>query len=437
MGHAYSPARFFVPVALLLAAGAVWPSLAGAGSEAPLCFGKRATIVGDNRPNRLAGTRRSDVILSGGGDDIVSGLGGADLICGGEGSDELYGGGGNDKLDGQPGNDYLSGAEGRDLVIGGEGVRDLVLFHGGPNPVTVDLGKGTARGWGKDRLRGLEDVSGTAHNDMLAGNKRRNFLFGRAGGDKAEGLDANDFLFGGAGNDTLLGGGGYDAADYTLSRAGVNVNLGNGTAVGEGQDKLADIEDVWGSIHSDKLIGNSSVNHLYGWDGPDTVDGRGGDDLVVPGVGDDTVEGGGGADYVDYFYGKLSDFLAANPVNVNLATGVATGSGTDSLVRIENISGTNRNDVLTGSEEANAIFAYNGDDDLYGLEGNDWVDGGPGNDFLSGGPGMDWCTTGESFEACESSRPPGGDLAGLGERTDLSMLLRRSALATESTEIGR
>jgi len=435
MDHHYSPARILASAALLLAGGAFAPSSVEAGSRAPSCFGKRATIVGDTRPNRIVGTPRSDVIVSGGGGDLVVARGGADFICGGSGSDELYGGAGNDKIDGQTGNDYLAGAEGNDLSIGGEGVRDLVQFHGGPNPVTVDLGTGKASGWGSDQLRGVEDVSGTGHNDQLTGNSRRNFLFGQAGGDRIEGVGANDFLFGGTGNDALLGGGGFDAADYTLSTSGVDVNLGNGTATGEGRDRLAGIEDIWGSTHADKLIGNSSANHLYGWDGADVMDGRGGDDLLVPGVGDDTVEGGVGADFVDYFYGKLSDFVATNPVIVNLAAGVATGSGTDSLAEIENISGTNRNDVLTGSERANAIFAYNGDDELYGLEGNDWVDGGPGNDFLHGGPGMDWCTTGESFEACESNRPPGEDLgpAARSEQTVLSLLFRRSVSANART----
>jgi Ca2+-binding RTX toxin-like protein len=434
MRHSYSPAspaRILASVVLLLAVTAAAPWGAAAGLGAPRCLGKRATIVGDNRANRIVGTARSDVIVSGGGGDLVFGLGGVDLICGGGGSDELYGGGGNDRIDGQSGNDYLAGAAGADLTIGGEGVRDLVQFHAGPNSVRVNLGRGRASGWGKDQLRGIEDVSGTAHNDHLIGDDRRNFLFGQGGNDRIEGLGENDFLFGGTDNDALLGGGGFDAVDYTLSTSGVDVNLGNGTATGEGRDRLAGIEDAWGSTHADKVIGNSSANHLYGWDGDDVMDGRGGDDLLVPGIGDDTAEGGAGADYVDYFYGKLSDFLATNPVNVNLAAGVSTGSGTDSLSDIENISGTNRNDVLVGSEEANAIFAYNGDDELYGLEGNDWVDGGPGNDLLNGGPGRDRCTTGESFQACESSQPPGGDLgpAARSEQIILSWLLRRSGAA--------
>ena len=395
-------------VALVVAGVAVAVSPAGAG-RVPRCFGKRATIVGDQRPNRIVGSPRADVIVGGAGGDLVFGRGGADLICGGGGHDELFGNAGQDKLNGQSGNDFLAGAGGDDLIVGGAGAGDFAQYLGGPNPVRVDLGRGTAEGWGADRLRGVEYVSGTRHNDELLGNGRRNFLFGQAGNDRLEGLGANDFLFGGPGNDSLVGGDGFDAADYTLSDSGVTVKLGNGTATGEGNDRLVGIEDVWGSTKADDLTGNSSSNQLFGWDGPDSIDARGGDDLIVPGIGSDTVEGGVGADYVDYFYGKLSNFLATNPVNVNLDEGVATGSGRDTLTRIENISGTNRSDVLTGDGRANAIFGYNGDDFLFGLAGNDWLDGGPGNDLLDGGAGMDWCTAGEAWEECESSIPPGGD----------------------------
>jgi len=396
-------------VALVTTSLGVAPSPAGAG-RVPRCFGEPATIVGNRHPNRIVGTPGRDVIVGGAGGDLIFGRGGADLICGGGGHDELYGNGGPDKLNGQSGNDFLAGAGGDDLIVGGAGAGDFAQYLGGPGPVTVDLRRGTAEGWGDDRLRGVEYVSGTRHNDELVGNSRRNFLFGQTGNDRLEGLDANDFLFGGPGNDTLVGGSGFDAADYTLSDSGVTVNLGSGTATGEGKDRLVGIEDVWGSTHADVLTGNSSGNHLFGWDGPDSIDARGGDDLIVPGVGGDTVEGGVGADYVDYFYGKLSNFVSTNPVNVNLDEGVATGSGRDTLSRIENISGTNRNDVLVGDGRANAIFGYNGDDDLFGLAGNDWLDGGPGNDALDGGSGMDWCTTGESWEDCESSSPPEGDL---------------------------
>ncbi|HYJ20517.1 MAG TPA: hypothetical protein VEW07_00685 [Solirubrobacterales bacterium] len=68
------------------------------GSERPRCLGRRATIVGSDRPERIVGTPRRDVIAAQGGDDTVYGRGGNDLICGGRGTDELFGGAGRDRL---------------------------------------------------------------------------------------------------------------------------------------------------------------------------------------------------------------------------------------------------------------------------------------------------------------------------------------------------
>ena len=53
------------------------------------CAGKRATIVGTSRANRLRGTARADVIVGLGGNDKLSGLGGNDRICGGTGNDTV------------------------------------------------------------------------------------------------------------------------------------------------------------------------------------------------------------------------------------------------------------------------------------------------------------------------------------------------------------
>ncbi len=68
---------------------------------------------------------------------------GGDLIYGGRGTDFLFGGAGSDKVLG-----------------GGAGNSDEVFYSGGPReapgPVTMDLGAGTATGWGNDTLRGFE-----------------------------------------------------------------------------------------------------------------------------------------------------------------------------------------------------------------------------------------------------------------------------------------
>ena len=404
--------------ALLAFAATSAPSPVEAG--VPKCFSKRATIVGNAGPNRIVGTRGRDVITGGNRNDVIVGRGGNDLICGGSGRDQLFGEGGNDKLHGGPSDDFFGGASGNDLIVGDQGRRDFAQYLGGPKAVTVDLGRGRARGWGKDRLRGIEYVGGTKFKDRLTGNKGRNALFGQRSADRLAGGGGRDFLFGGPGRDRMAGGPGFDVVDYSLSARGVDVNLASDSGTGEGSDTLLGIEDAWGSAHADTLQGDSSSNQLYAWDGKDVVNGGSGDDLLVPGTGNDELDGGSGGDFVDYFYGKLSRFVANTGVSVDLSRGRATGHGKHTLIRIENISGTGVNDELTGNRGANGIFGLNGNDDLFGLARNDWLDGGAGNDSLVGGSGNDACTTGEQFpsngspNACESTSPPGRVFQGAG-----------------------
>jgi Tol biopolymer transport system component len=68
------------------------------------CGGRRATIVGDDGPDTLKGTKRGDVIMGFGGKDRIKGRGGNDRICGGAGKDKL-----------------VAGAGAKDLCVGGKG----------------------------------------------------------------------------------------------------------------------------------------------------------------------------------------------------------------------------------------------------------------------------------------------------------------------------
>ncbi|MDP4033395.1 MAG: Hint domain-containing protein, partial [Pseudorhodobacter sp.] len=87
------------------------------------------------------------------------------------------------------------------------------------------------------------------------------------------------------------------------------------------------------------------------------------------------LNGGAGVDTVTY----ASETAA---VNVDLNSGVATGtsSGTDSLISIENVTGTGFNDTISGNDSANVIE---------GGAGNDYIDAGAGNDTVYGGAGDD------------------------------------------------
>ena len=145
----------------------------------------------------------------------VDGGPGADALAGGESADVLLGGEGADTLAGGAGDDVLDGGGGRDTIAGGAGT-DRVNYHEGP-PVTVDLSvPGPAGPPGEpDTLEGIEDVLGSAGDDILTGDAERNRLVGGPGDDVLSGGAGDDVVYGGSGFDRLDGGPGDDdlAAD--------------------------------------------------------------------------------------------------------------------------------------------------------------------------------------------------------------------------------
>lgn len=142
-------------------------------------------------------------------------------------------------------------------------------------------------------LRGRED------NDELLGNAGDDIVLGGDGDDEINGGDGNDYIYGGDGRDVIRGGKGSD----TLAFDGIG-NMGEGVTVdlsfgfGRGRDAEGDtyesIENVYGTIYKDTLIGSDQDNHLYGYYGDDTI--------IVEEGGSDKLVGGEGADR--YILGK-------------------------------------------------------------------------------------------------------------------------------------
>jgi Ca2+-binding RTX toxin-like protein len=132
----------------------------------------------------------------------------------------------------------------------------------------------------------IENVTGSAFNDLLVGSSAANTLSGGAG---------NDILRGGAGGDTLNGGDGIDTADYSTSLAAVLVQLADpGFSIGghQGGDALGDIlsgtvENLTGSAFNDDLRGSTAANLLNGGAGNDVLRGGGGADVLIGGAGSD------------------------------------------------------------------------------------------------------------------------------------------------------
>ena len=80
---------------------------------------------------------------------------------------------------------------------------------------------------------------------------------------------------------------------------------------------------------------------------------------------------------------------SSSGVTANLVRGTASGSGSDTLVTIEHLTGSAYADSLTGDANANTLDGGAGNDILNGGGGNDTLDGGADADSLAGGAGND------------------------------------------------
>ncbi|MEP7006891.1 MAG: M10 family metallopeptidase C-terminal domain-containing protein, partial [Sphingomonas bacterium] len=272
--------------------------------------------------------------------------------------------------DGGEGNDFLQGTIANDVLTGGNG-NDTASFvnafsAGSTTGVTVDLNvQGVAQNTvaaGSDTLTGIENLVGSALNDILTGDSNQNTIEGGLG---------NDTLNGGAGsNPSDLG----DTVSYAGATAGVTVSLGlQGGAqntINAGTDTLSGFENLQGSAFADTLTGDVNENYIAGGAGDDTLN---------PGLNldsySDFLDGGAGSDTAS-FAGYAVDITAS--LNTNDATGTVNGNLIAQFFSIENLVGGSGNDILTGNS------------------GNNVIEGGLGNDTLDGGLGVDTLAFGGS-----------------------------------------
>jgi Ca2+-binding RTX toxin-like protein len=144
--------------------------------------------------------------LSFGRFERFEGHAGVDWLGGDGGDDVVLAYGGDDLIFADPGDDTLNGGRGRDVGIWIQTGR-----------VRVDLRDGTAllgTRW-TQTVRGIEDLVGSALNDVLIGNGADNTIQGEGG---------DDLLLGKGGIDELYGGDGHDTCDVGLPGAGEFAN---------------------------------------------------------------------------------------------------------------------------------------------------------------------------------------------------------------------
>ncbi|MGB5791831.1 calcium-binding protein, partial [Poseidonibacter sp.] len=119
----------------------------------------------------------------------------------------------------------------------------------------------------------------------------------------------------------------------------------------------------------DNIIGNSEANILKGQGGNDSLYGKDGDDSLYGEDGDDTLNGGVGDDYLDggtnTAIGDTVDYSdATSAVTVDMSGSAVTVNaelGTDTLVDIENVKGSNYDDTFYSDINNNNTFYGTGE----------------------------------------------------------------------------
>ncbi|MBK8816585.1 MAG: VCBS repeat-containing protein [Methylococcaceae bacterium] len=131
----------------------------------------------------------------------------------------------------------------------------------------------------------------------------------------------------------------------------------------------------------DTLIGTSGDDRFIGLAGNDVINGLQGNDVLIGDLGNDVLDGGADRDWASYS-------TATGPVSVNL--GIVgpqdtENAGLDTLISIENLIGSNFDDILIGNDSDNVLI------------------GGLGNDILIGGGGIDTASFSTSKAAVQVS----------------------------------
>ncbi|MEP3891983.1 MAG: calcium-binding protein [Hellea sp.] len=283
-----------------------------------------ATINGDAGDNTLNGTAA---------DDTINGFAGNDTINGGGGTDELNGGDGDDTF-----------------IIDIAGVQYLGEWDGGA---------------GHDRLL----IEGAGYFDLNATGmdfdniEEIEFSF-FAGGDRTIELYAEEIS--------------SSELSDTLHIDGANGGGINNIIIRMDGD-LDDTLDISGWTFQDWNNLEEETITIIGDGDDETITGSSQDDIIEGGAGADTLDGGAGIDTLSYAG-------SSSGVSVALNSGAASNGDAagDTIIRFENVIGSDFNDNIVANSSVNHLESGGGDDILTMFAAND----GAGNSF-DGGTGVD------------------------------------------------
>ena len=303
------------------------------------------TFWGGAGNDTIEGNSGHDVALGGDGDDVVTDLDGADTLKGGPGDDAIDGGPGLDLLVGGDGQDVINGGVGGNLIFGGPDTDFVIAGDGTDTAQGDGGDDWVQGGKGADALVGDHDApyfddpgQVTPGNDVLVGQAGNNKYDAEGGDDVMSSSGAVD-AFGG------FGGFDWATHQYDTVAADDDLNINRTQAKNPpsvvNRDSWQETEAVSGSSFDDVIRGDDTVPSTLGgrgYTGCDVLDKAGVDrihglaallpqdfttpagpvvaasqagfcpvsgpvwgagNILLGGAGSDTLEGRGGDDIID------------------------------------------------------------------------------------------------------------------------------------------
>lgn len=342
------------------------------------------TVISFERLARLRGSEFADHIT-------VSGLSQPITIMGGGGDDVVYATGSQITFDGGSGSDTI----------------DYGHYSTG---VTVSYSGGSGTGPGGDTFTSVENVVGSAFDDVITGSFTGT-LSGGAGNDFLSSTTYGSSLYGGTGDDTyLVYGPGTNIVEAANEGVDTIRTYSNYTVIPNNVENVVSLGTagayVLGNSLSNTITGGVGNDYLVGNGGIDSLLGGNGDDYLVVGTGGDgtTVDGGTGYDTLlvtgSVSLGGLTGVEAIELQNA--ATLTLTGAQFNTFAPGSTLSGDGSITVdmapgdlrlnaqfLTIVLDANVAFTINGSSDSESIKGSigavNTIDGGDGSDLIRGG----------------------------------------------------
>jgi|GEM_PF-3769301 len=335
-------------------------------TDTPFEFIQNTITTGDENDIVRGLDYAHDLIQTNGGDDTINGKAGNDKIYSGTGNDRIFDLLGNNLVVAGDGNDIVHLGDGDDAILAGDG-NDTIASGGGDDYILVYNGNNLiVSGAGDDRI-----LTDSGSDRIFAGSGDDYINLGRSIQESGTPI-VNNFVDAGSGNDDIFGGLGQ-----------------NDTIVFRFNDQSEETNNVHNLEIGDKLIIKPAENWQY----------------TLEPIADDH----GGFTFTDSASGSTVNMYAENAYDIELATTKLPNGA----IRVDIVQAKNLDNLISGTELDDSIFAGLGNDTINGKEGNDYVEAGAGNDKIYDylGDNVIFTGDGNDFFALGS----GNDIVAIGE----------------------